>query len=98
MNTEASVADAFRDLAAMNTAWTVEIGRPEGPGWICGTGLRPATSGAFHAWLLCIGERARMTDWTVAASFARRFGRSPAFAIVPFLKFAGVQHRPIHEC
>jgi hypothetical protein len=74
-------------LAAASPSWTVEIGRPEGPGWIAGDELRDASRGPFHALLLRIGERSKTTDRrTIAASFAVRFGWASGVAIAPYLR------------
>lgn len=71
----------------MHAAWAVEIGRPEGPGWIAGDHLRDARRGPFNELLLRIGERARTRDRrTIAASFALRFGWSSAMAIAPYVR------------
>lgn len=77
----------FAELAAANPGWSVEIGQPQGPGWIAGDELRDATGGPFNALLLRIGERTTTTDRrTIAASFAVRFGWASAVAIAPYLR------------
>ncbi|MEO5824000.1 MAG: (2Fe-2S)-binding protein [Vicinamibacteraceae bacterium] len=81
------VVRAYEDLCAADPVCYVEVGRPDGPGWIAGADLRVAHDGPFHALLLRIGECARTTDRrTIAASFALRFGWSSAMAIAPYLR------------
>ena len=85
------IVDLYDALRASNASWSVDLGRPSGPGWIAGTELRSASSGSFNALLLRIGERARTADGrTIAASFALRYGWASAMAIAPYLKHACV--------
>ena len=85
--TTSPVADVYDALRALNASWHVEIGRPDGAGWITGANLRDAQSGPFHELLLRIGERAGTTDLrTIAASFALRYGWTSAMAIAPYLR------------
>jgi len=85
------VEDAFASLRSLNASWNVEVGRPEGPGWIAGEDLRDAGRGPFNDLLIRIGERLETGDRrTIAASFALRFGWSSAMAIAPFLRCACV--------
>jgi hypothetical protein len=84
---QSPIEDAFAALRRLNLSWNVEVGRPEGVGWIQGQDLRDARRGPFNALLCRIGERARTSDWrTVAASFALRFGWASAMAIAPYLR------------
>ena len=86
--TTSPVADIYDALRALNASWHVEIGRPDGVGWIAGADLRDARSGPFHELLLRIGERAQTTDRrTIAASFALRYGWASAMAIAPYLRY-----------
>ena len=85
------VEEAFVALRSLNASWNVEVGRPEGPGWIAGEDLRDAGRGPLNDLLVRIGERLKTDDRrTVAASFALRFGWSSAMAIAPFLRHACV--------
>jgi ferric iron reductase protein FhuF len=85
------VADIYDALRTLNASWSVEVGRPSGPGWIAGDDLRTASAGPFHDLLLRIGERSRTKDRrTIAASFALRYGWASAMAIAPFLKYGCV--------
>jgi hypothetical protein len=86
--TTSPVAEIYEALRALDASWHVEIGRPDGVGWITGADLRDARSGPFHELLLQIGERARTTDLrTIAASFALRYGWASAMAIAPYLRY-----------
>lgn len=77
----------FAALAALNASWRVEVGRPEGPGWIAGDDLRDAHGGPFSELLRRIGDRDQTRDRrTIAASFAVRFGWASAMAIAPFVR------------
>lgn len=79
--------DIFATLRAFNAGWNVEIGQPQGSGWIAGEQLRDATGGPFNDLLLRIGERARTGDRrTIAASFALRYGWASAMAIAPYVR------------
>lgn len=81
------LVEIYETLRALDASWCVEIGRPDGVGWISGTDLRDAHSGPFHELLLRIGERAKTTDLkTIAALFALRYGWASAMAIAPFLR------------
>lgn len=81
------VAQALAALRATNASWNVEIGHPDGPGWIAGEDLCDASRGPFHDLLVRIGQRATTDDRrTVAASFALRFGWASAMAIAPYLR------------
>jgi hypothetical protein len=85
--TRSPVADIYLALQALDASWHVEIGRPEGAGWITGADLRDAQAGPFHELLLRIGERTRTRDRrTIAASFALRYGWASAMAIAPYLR------------
>jgi hypothetical protein len=82
------VADIYLALQALDASWRVEIGQPDGLGWITGAALREARSGPFHELLLRIGERAHTTNrLTIAASFALRYGWASAMAIAPYLRY-----------
>jgi hypothetical protein len=81
------VAGIYEALRTLDASWHVEIGRPDGEGWIAGADLRDARAGPFHELLCRIGERARTTDRrTIAASFALRYGWASAMAIAPYLR------------
>ncbi len=81
------VAAVYEELKALDASWTVEIGRPEGPGWVAGVDLRDASAGPFLGLLERIGERAQTADKrTIAASFALRYGWASAMAIAPYLR------------
>ncbi len=85
------IVEIYAALRALNASWSVDVGRPSGSGWIAGTELRVASTGAFNELLLRIGERARTADRrTIAASFALRYGWASAMAIAPYLKYACV--------
>ncbi|MGH9163433.1 MAG: (2Fe-2S)-binding protein [Vicinamibacteraceae bacterium] len=87
MTAPSPVEQAFVALRALNTSWNVEIGRPDGPGWIAGADLFDAWRGPFHHLLVRIAQRAHTEDRrTVAASFALRFGWASAMAIAPYLR------------
>jgi FhuF 2Fe-2S C-terminal domain len=81
------VVAIYDALRALDASWQVELGVPDGPGWISGEDLYDATTGPFHALLVRIGERAKTTDRrTIAASFALRYGWASAMAIAPYLR------------
>jgi hypothetical protein len=85
------VAAIYDALRALNASWSVDIGRPSGPGWIAGAELRDSSSGPFNALLMRIGERQQSADkMTIAASFALRYGWASAMAIAPYLKYGCV--------
>jgi hypothetical protein len=85
------VAEVYESLRALNASWSVELGRPEGAGWIAGDDFRNALSGPLNELLERIGARAKTDDRrTIAASFALRFGWSSAMAIAPYLRFGVV--------
>lgn len=85
------VEQAFTALKALNASWNVEVGRPEGPGWIAGEDLFDAGHGPFNALLVRIGERLETRDRrTIAALFSLRFGWASAMAIAPYLRYACV--------
>jgi hypothetical protein len=85
------IARVYDALGALNASWSVELGRPAGPGWIAGTDLRSASTGPLNELLLRIGGRAGTADRrTIAASFALRFGWASAMAIAPYLKYGCV--------
>jgi hypothetical protein len=82
------IAQALHGLEALSASWKVELGSPEGPGWIAGGDLCDAGQGPFNALLVRIGERLKTEDKrTIAASFALRFGWASVMAIGPFLRF-----------
>lgn len=81
------IAEIYDALRACNASWSVDIGRPSGPGWIAGADLRDALAGPFNELLLRIGSRQGSADRkTIAASFALRYGWASAMAIAPYLK------------
>lgn len=85
--TPSPVEAAFEALRSLNASWNVEIGTPNGDGWIQGAELRDADQGPFNELLLRIGERASTGDRrTIAASFTLRFGWASAMAIAPYLR------------
>jgi hypothetical protein len=85
------VAEIYEALRALNASWSVDVGRPSGPGWIAGAELRDASGGPLNALLLRICERQQSTDkMTSAASFALRYGWASAMAIAPSLKYGCV--------
>jgi len=51
------IAEIYDALRACNASWSVDIGRPSGPGWIAGADLRDALAGPFNELLLRIGSR-----------------------------------------
>jgi hypothetical protein len=76
----------YQELRALQPTWQVDIGRPQGPGWIPGTAFRIAGAGPFNALLSRIGDRLRTTDRrTIAAAFALRYGWSAGMALAPCL-------------
>ena len=83
-----SPVEAIYDaLRTTNASWSVDIGKPSGPGWIAGAELRDASTGSFNALLMRIGERQQSDPMTIAASFALRYGWASAMAIAPYLKY-----------
>lgn len=85
--TTSPVAEIDAALLSLDTSWHVEIGRPDGVGWIAGSDLTNATSGPFHELLLRIGERSTTANrLTIAALFALRYGWASAMAIAPYLR------------
>jgi hypothetical protein len=81
------VAQVFAELRTLNASWSVDIGVPEGPGWIAGVQLGDAAHGPFNALLNRIGERLKTANrQTIAASFALRYGWASAMAIAPYLR------------
>jgi len=81
------IEEAFAALRTLNASWHVEVGRPEGSGWITGEELRDASHGPFNDLLQRTGRRAKTRDRkTIAASFALRFGWASAMAIAPYLR------------
>jgi hypothetical protein len=85
------IAAIYDALRARNASWSVDIGRPSGPGWIAGSDLRNALAGPFNELLLRIGNRQGSTDRkTIAASFALRYGWASAMAIAPYLEHSCV--------
>ena len=80
------IVEIYDALRSRNASWSVDVGRPSGPGWIAGADLQRASTGPLHELLLRIGERAQTADRrTIAASFALRFGWASAMAIAPYL-------------
>lgn len=79
--------EMYQDLERLNPAWHVEIGEPDGPGWIRGAELQSAINGPFNDLLRRTGERLRSAEdrRTIAALFALRYGWSAGFAIAPFI-------------
>jgi hypothetical protein len=78
----------YQELWARHPKWYVEIGQPQGTGWIPGTNLMTASEGPFQALLVRIGERLHTADrCTIAASFALRYGWSSGMAIAPYLLY-----------
>jgi hypothetical protein len=76
----------YQALHAMQPTWHVEIGTPQGPGWIRGTALRLASAGPFQDLLRRIGARLHTDDRrAIAAAFALRYGWSAGMAIAPAL-------------
>ena len=85
--TPSPVVEAYDALRSLNASWSVDVGKPTGPGWIAGADLRTAASGPFNSLLVRIGERAGTSDRrTIAASFALRLGWASAMAIAPDLR------------
>jgi hypothetical protein len=77
----------FDVLRTSDLGLDVEVGRPDGPGWIAGTDLRDAGRGRFQELLQRIGASLDTTDRrTIAASFAMRFGWASGMAIAPYLR------------
>jgi FhuF 2Fe-2S C-terminal domain len=80
----------FRALRALHPNWHVEMGHPDGRGWIAGSDLETSHAGPFHTLLAQMGERLQTSDRrTIAASFALRYGWSSGIAIAPYL---------LHQC
>jgi hypothetical protein len=78
----------YQALRARQPKWHVEIGRPQGTGWIPGAALMTASEGPFQALLVRIGDRLQTADRrTIAASFALRFGWSSGVAVAPYLLY-----------
>jgi ferric iron reductase protein FhuF len=85
------IVDVYDALRALSASWSVDVGRPSGPGWIAGSELQVASVGPLNELLRRIGERLQTADRrTIAASFALRYGWSSAMAIAPYLKYACV--------
>lgn len=85
------VVEIYDALRALNASWSVDLGKPVGPGWVAGTDLRAASTGPLNELLVRIGERARTADKrTIAASFALRYGWASAMAIAPYLRYGCV--------
>ena len=85
------IAAIYDALRACNASWSVDIGRPSGPGWIADPTCETRSTGPFNELLLRIGERQRSADrMTIAASFALRYGWASAMAIAPYLKYGCV--------
>jgi hypothetical protein len=85
------VEEAFTALRSLNASWNVEVGRPDGLGWIGGDDMCDASRGPFNDLLVRIGERLKTEDRrTVAASFALRFGWASAMAIAPYVRYGCV--------
>jgi ferric iron reductase protein FhuF len=81
------IEQVFDALRALNQSWNVEVGQPEGSGWIAGEQLRDSTHGPFNELLTRISERLRTADrMMVAASFALRYGWASAMVIGPYLR------------
>jgi hypothetical protein len=81
------VAEAYEALRATPGSVHVEIGKPEGAGWIAGVDLMH-TEGPFERLLDRIGRLSGVPGdrRTIAASFALRFGWASAMAIAPWLR------------
>lgn len=87
VRTTSPVVEIYAALQSLDASWHVEIGRPDGVGWIAGSDLRNTNSGPFHELLLRIGERSKTVNrLTIAALFALRFGWASAMAIAPYLR------------
>lgn len=99
MDETSPIAVALKALVTVNPSWQVDIGRPEGDGWIAGVELVDASSGPFNDLLVRIGRRANTTDRrTIAASFALRFGWASMAAIAPYLRNACVPDVTLGNC
>ena len=86
--TPSPIVAIYQSLWARHPKWYVEIGQPQGPGWIPGTALLVATEGPFQALLTRIGERLQTADRrTIAASFALRYGWSSGVAMALYLLY-----------
>ncbi len=80
------IVGIYQELQALHPTWSVDMGRPHGPGWIIGTDLRMASAGPFNGLLSRIGERLHTADRrTIAAAFALRYGWSAGMAIAPYV-------------
>jgi hypothetical protein len=78
----------FQALRALHPQWDVQMGQPQGTGWIPGTALMTASEGPFQALLCEIGAGLHTADRrTIAASFALRYGWSSGVAIAPYLLY-----------
>lgn len=83
---ESPILSIYQALQVRQPRWYVEMGVPDGPGWIRGTALCTASAGPFQALLAQIGDRLQTTDRrTIAASFALRHGWSAGVAMAPYL-------------
>lgn len=84
--TKSPIIAVYQELQTIQPRWYVEIGTPQGPGWLRGTDLRIASEGPFHVLLSRIGDRLHTADRrTIAASFALRYGWSAGMAIAPYI-------------
>jgi len=80
------VISIYRELQRIHPTWHVEIGEPQGQGWIAGTDLRTASHGPFNALLTHAAERLHTSDRrTIAASFVMCYSWSSGIAIAPYL-------------
>jgi ferric iron reductase protein FhuF len=80
------IISIYHELQRIHPNWHVEIGEPQGNGWIAGTDLRTAAHGPFNALLTHAAERLRTSDRrTIAASFVMCYSWSSGIAIAPYL-------------
>jgi ferric iron reductase protein FhuF len=86
MGETSPITGIYRELRGVHPNWHVEIGEPQGTGWICGQDLRTAAQGPFAALLARAGERLRTSDRrTIAASFLMCYSWSCGIAIAPYV-------------
>jgi ferric iron reductase protein FhuF len=81
-----SLAEAYEHLQTIHPNWFVVMGKPTGPGWLCGVDLiNPGQEPLCHLFN-ALGAQWQTADRrTLVASFALRYGWSAGVAIAPFL-------------
>jgi ferric iron reductase protein FhuF len=80
------IISIYHELQRIHPNWHVEIGEPQGKGWIAGTDLRTALHGPFNVLLTHAAEQLHTSDRrTIAASFVMCYSWSSGIAIAPYL-------------